>query len=282
MASIPKELIESELFGHEKGAFTGAIKKSTGFFQEANGGTLFLDEIGDMPIEAQTRLLRVLQEGEFRSVGSTTSIDANVRIIAATHNDLKKLVRQGLFREDLFFRLNVVPVRLPPLRERSEDIPELVHHFLIQAVSEGLPWKIIEPEAINLLQQSAWPGNVRELENIIRRIAALYTHDTIGVSEIEKELNEENKTEATQNNDENLTNMIEKHLVNHFQDYEATLPPPGLYFRMLEKLEKPLISITLQATNGNQLRAANILGINRNTLRKKIRELGIVFIKETI
>ncbi|MBL94881.1 MAG: nitrogen regulation protein NR(I) [Magnetovibrio sp.] len=282
MASIPKELIESELFGHEKGAFTGAIKKSTGFFQEANGGTLFLDEIGDMPIEAQTRLLRVLQEGEFRPVGSNTPIDANVRIIAATHNDLKKLVRQGLFREDLFFRLNVVPVRLPPLRERSEDIPELVHHFLMQAVSEGLPWKIIEPEAINLLQQSTWPGNVRELENIIRRIAALYTHDTIGASEIEKELNEENKIETTQNNDENLTNMIEKHLVNHFQDYEATLPPPGLYFRMLEKLEKPLISITLKVTNGNQLRAANILGINRNTLRKKIRELGIVFIKETI
>lgn len=170
MAAIPRELIESELFGHEKGAFTGATARKSGRFEQADGGTLFLDEIGDMPMEAQTRLLRVLQEGEYTTIGGKTTIKAGARIVAATHRDLKQLIRQGLFREDLYFRLNVVPMRLPPLRERKEDIPELVNHFLEVTVEEGLPLKTIESAAMDRLSQYRWPGNVRELENFVRRL----------------------------------------------------------------------------------------------------------------
>src|SRR5512135_776213 len=157
MAAIPRELIESELFGHERGAFTGATQRNAGRFEQAQGGTLFLDEIGDMPPEAQTRLLRVLQEGEYTTVGGRTPIKANVRIVAATHRDLRRLIQQGLFREDLFYRLNVVPIRLPPLRERLDDIPELVNHFLRQATADGLPTKVLSPEAMQRLKQHRWP-----------------------------------------------------------------------------------------------------------------------------
>ncbi|MGD1880097.1 MAG: nitrogen regulation protein NR(I), partial [Kiloniellaceae bacterium] len=160
MAAIPRELIESELFGHEKGAFTGATVRSSGRFEQAAGGTLFLDEIGDMPLEAQTRLLRVLQEGEYTTVGGRTPIRADVRIIAATHRDLRQMVRQGLFREDLYYRLSVVPIRLPPLRERSEDIPELVRHFFADAQDEGLSTKTLDGEAMEALKAYHWPGNV--------------------------------------------------------------------------------------------------------------------------
>ncbi|MDP6260154.1 MAG: nitrogen regulation protein NR(I), partial [Rhodospirillales bacterium] len=190
MAAIPRELIESELFGHEKGAFTGAIARSIGRFQQAEGGTLFLDEIGDMPAEAQTRLLRVLQEGEYTTVGGKTAIRADVRIVAATHRDLTQLIMQGLFREDLYYRLNVVPIRMPPLKERREDIPELVKHFLAQSTEEGLPWKIVDAQALERLQTHQWPGNVRELENLVRRLAALYSQETIGIDVIEAELSE--------------------------------------------------------------------------------------------
>src|SRR5512133_2579513 len=188
MAAIPRELIESELFGHEKGAFTGATHRSAGRFEQAEGGTLFLDEIGDMPPEAQTRLLRVLQEGEYTTVGGRTSIRSNVRIVAATHHDLRSLIMQGLFREDLYFRLNVVPIRLPPLRERSSDIPELVRHFMARAASEGLPSKILDAGAMERLKTYRWPGNVRELENRVRRLAALYSEEVVGVDVIEAEL----------------------------------------------------------------------------------------------
>ena len=170
MAAIPRELIESELFGHERGAFTGATNRSQGRFEQANGGTLFLDEIGDMPPEAQTRLLRVLQEGEFTSVGGRQPIKANVRIIAATHRDLRTAIRQGQFREDLFYRLNVVPIRLPPLRERVEDIALLARHFLERAREDGLPSKSLDQGAVDRLKQHGWPGNVRELENLMRRL----------------------------------------------------------------------------------------------------------------
>src|ERR1700728_2406347 len=163
MAAIPRELIESELFGHEKGSFTGAMARGVGRFEQAQGGTLFLDEIGDMPLEAQTRLLRVLQQGEYPTVGGRTPIRADVRIIAATHRDLRHLIRQGLFREDLFYRLNVVPIRLPPLRERSEDIPALVRHFFALAGEEGLPMKSLDNQAMERLKSYRWPGNVREL-----------------------------------------------------------------------------------------------------------------------
>ena len=179
MAAIPRELIESELFGHEKGAFTGAQARTEGRFEQAEGGTLFLDEIGDMPLEAQTRLLRVLQEGEYTTVGGRTPIKTDVRIIAATHRELKTQIQQGLFREDLYYRLNVVPLRLPPLRERLEDIGDLVRHFLREAAKAGLGHKSIETAAIERLKQYHWPGNVRELENMVRRLAALHPEDTL-------------------------------------------------------------------------------------------------------
>ena len=175
MAAIPRELIESELFGHEKGAFTGAQNRAAGRFEQAEGGTLFLDEIGDMPLEAQTRLLRVLQEGEYTTVGGRTPIKTNVRIVAATHRDLRTQIQQGLFREDLYYRLNVVPLRLPALRERLEDIGDLARHFLRQTAREGLGNKTIEQAAIERLKRHSWPGNVRELENLVRRLAALYS-----------------------------------------------------------------------------------------------------------
>src|SRR6188472_3279318 len=188
MAAIPRDLIESELFGHEKGAFTGANTRNAGRFEQAEGGTLFLDEIGDMPMEAQTRLLRVLQQGEYTTVGGRTPIKADVRIIAATNKDLRILIQQGLFREDLFFRLNVVPLRLPPLRERLEDLPDLIRHFFALAEKDGLPPKKLDAQALERLKQHRWPGNVRELENLARRLAALYPQETITAAVMDAEL----------------------------------------------------------------------------------------------
>ena len=274
MAAIPRELIESELFGHEKGSFTGATARKSGRFEQADGGTLFLDEIGDMPMEAQTRLLRVLQEGEYTTIGGKTSLKAGARIVAATHRDLKQLIRQGLFREDLYFRLNVVPMRLPPLRERKEDIPELVNHFLGITVEEGLPLKSIDPQAIDRLKTYRWPGNVRELENFVRRLAALYSQEIIRIEDIEAEL--ANTSPVSADNDrEGLDMTIEQHLKNYFSAHGSSLPPTGLYDRILREIERPLITMTLQATRGNQIKAAEVLGLNRNTLRKKIKAHSI-------
>jgi two-component system, NtrC family, nitrogen regulation response regulator GlnG len=279
MAAIPRELIESELFGHEKGAFTGAAARRVGRFEQANGGTLFLDEIGDMPIEAQTRLLRVLQQGEFIAVGGVHPIRTNLRIVAASHRDLRLMVRQGLFREDLFYRLNVVPIRLPALRERPEDIPALVHHFLAKAHAEGLPLKTLTPEAMTRLKAHAWAGNVRELENLVRRLAVLYAEDALGEGVIIAELDQgqpppPDAPEPVATEDP-LSTAIEKHLERYFRAHEGALPPPGIYGRLIREIERPLIARTLSATRGNQLKAADILGLNRNTLRKKIRELDI-------
>src|SRR5438874_5271816 len=190
MAAIPRDLVESELFGHEKGAFTGANTRSSGRFEQAEGGTLFLDEIGDMPMEAQTRLLRVLQQGEYTTVGGRTAIKTDVRIIAATNKDLRILIQQGLFREDLFFRLNVVPLRLPPLRERIEDVPDLIRHFFAVVEREGLPAKQLDQAALERLKKHRWPGNVRELENLARRLAALYPQETISAAVIDSELSQ--------------------------------------------------------------------------------------------
>ena len=279
MAAIPRELIESELFGHEKGAFTGATARAAGRFEQAEGGTLFLDEIGDMPPEAQTRLLRVLQEGEYTTVGGRTPMKANVRIIAATHRDLRQLIRHGLFREDLYFRLNVVPIRLPPLRERTEDIPELVRHFLARSAEQGLPWKIVGGQAMERLKEYRWPGNVRELENLVRRLTALYSQEEIGADIIEGELAENAPRPAVENNGGGLGQSVEQHLQTYFAAHDGGLPPPGLYDRILREVERPLISLTLQATRGNQIRAADLLGLNRNTLRKKIRELNIPVVR---
>jgi len=276
MAAIPKELIESELFGHERGAFTGAVNRLTGRFEQAQGGTLFLDEIGDMPAEAQTRLLRVLQEGEYVTVGGRTPIRADVRIIAATHRDLRALIRQGLFREDLYYRLNVVPIRVPPLRERTQDIPALVRHFMSQSITNGLPGKVIDPQAMHRLQSHRWPGNVRELENLVRRLCALYSEEMIGIAAIEAELAETEAPPAPeQTSGEGLSAVVERHLRDYFAAHADGLPAAGVYERVVREIERPLIALSLAATRGNQLRAAELLGLNRNTLRKKIRELDI-------
>src|SRR3954471_13052811 len=218
MAAIPRDLIESELFGHEKGAFTGANQRSAGRFEQAEGGTLFLDEIGDMPMDAQTRLLRVLQQGEYTMVGGRSSIKTNVRIVAATHRDLSQMIRQGLFREDLYYRLNVVPIRLPPLRERIDDVPDLLRHFFKIGEREGLPFKQVDAAAMERLKRHRWPGNVRELENLVRRLAALYPQETITASIVEQELATpdamplEGETLA----DETLSASVERHMTRYF------------------------------------------------------------------
>ncbi len=277
MAAIPRDLVESDLFGHEKGAFTGANTRSAGRFEQAEGGTLFLDEIGDMPMEAQTRLLRVLQQGEYTTVGGRTPIKADVRIIAATNKELRQLIQQGLFREDLFFRLNVVPLRLPPLRERTEDIPDLIRHFFAVVEREGLPGKQIDQAALDRLRRYRWPGNVRELENLARRLAALYPQETITAAVVEAELSQPALIAPadTHGGDDNLSGAVERYLARYFSGFDDALPPPGLYHRILREVEAPLLSATLAATRGNQIRAADLLGVNRNTLRKKIRDLEI-------
>jgi len=280
MAAIPRDLIESELFGHEKGAFTGAQNRSTGRFEQAEGGTLFLDEIGDMPMEAQTRLLRVLQQGEYTTVGGRTPIRTDVRIVAATNKDLRTLINQGLFREDLFYRLNVVPLRLPPLRERSEDIGDLVRHFFAQVEKEGLTAKRISTAGLEQMRRYAWPGNVRELENLVRRLAALYPQDEITPEIIDHEVRTGEfggGGDEPANLPENLSigQAAEQYLQRYFASFGSELPPAGLYQRILAEVEYPLVMAAMTATRGNQIKAAELLGVNRNTLRKKIRELGV-------
>jgi two-component system nitrogen regulation response regulator GlnG len=282
MAAIPRDLIEAELFGHEKGAFTGATARSSGRFEQAEGGTLFLDEIGDMPMDAQTRLLRVLQEGEYTMVGGRTPIKSNVRIVAATHRDLSQMIRQGLFREDLYYRLNVVPIRLPPLRERIDDINDLVQHFLRAAQREGEPLKTISPDAIRLMQNYSWPGNIRELENLVRRLAALYADENISVEIVQSELNlADRQPVATSAGPVDVSTAVETHVAQLLREYEPNLPPAGLYQRVIDKVEAPLIAMALNACGGNQIRAADLLGLNRNTLRKKIRAHSIEIIKQS-
>jgi two-component system, NtrC family, nitrogen regulation response regulator GlnG len=273
MAAIPRELIEAELFGHERGAFTGAVGRGTGRFEQAAGGTLFLDEIGDMPVEAQTRLLRVLQEGEYTSVGGMRAIRADVRIVAATNRDLFARVAAGLFREDLFYRLNVVPVALPPLRERREDVGLLARHFLDGAAAQGLPRRQLTPEATALLAVHDWPGNVRELENLMRRVTVFARDERVGADTV-RELLGGRVSEARADEgdlDEAVRGVVER---------LARSGPGGLddgtvYDRVIAAVERPLIRMVLARHGHNQLRAARALGINRNTLRKRLDELGI-------
>ena len=264
-------------FGHERGAFTGAQARSAGRFEQAEGGTLFLDEIGDMPMEAQTRLLRVLQQGEYTTVGGRTPIRTDVRIIAATNKDLRQLIRQGLFREDLFFRLNVVPIRLPPLRERADDIPDLVRHFLSTAGARGAArqdhraGRARGDAALSLAGQCA-----RARKPDPPADGALSAGDDHRADRGERDRPDVgDRSRAGRRGSDNVGGALERHLARYFGEFGSGLPPPGLYQRILREVEVPLISAALGATRGNQIKAAELLGLNRNTLRKKIRELDI-------
>jgi len=271
-AAIPPNLVESELFGHERGAFTGAIAQAIGKFEQANGGTLFLDEIGDMPAEAQTRLLRALQSGRIRRVGGRQEIEVNVRIIAATNRDLGPLIDAGAFREDLYYRLNVVPIELPPLRARREDIEVLSAQFLAEAAAEGLPRRHLTRTAIEELEGRPWRGNVRELRNVIYRLALMAREERIDKAALQDILSDQALAGELARETDPVT----------FEDaVKAWLrlenPPPGtLYHSALAAFEKPLITHALAQTGGNQLRAAKLLGINRNTLRKRIADFELV------
>jgi len=281
MAAIPNDLIESELFGHEKGSFTGAHQKSDGKFKLAEKGTLFLDEIGDMPIDAQTRLLRVLQEGEFTPIGGKEKIQADTRIIAATHKNLSNLIEKGEFREDLFYRLNVVPISIPPLRERKEDIPELVNHFLDKAKDLQLEPKKFTTESFQILEKYQWPGNVRELENFILKLCALYTDENIMNEDLAEEiLNLQKLDEQMLDVDNQFSKILENYLSRNInkinKEYQG-----DVYNYFVTELEKVLLLEVLKNKNGNQLKAAELLGLNRNTLRKKITELNISIDQES-
>ena len=281
MAAIPNDLIESELFGHEKGSFTGAHQKSDGKFKLAEKGTLFLDEIGDMPIDAQTRVLRVLQEGEFTPIGGKEKIQADTRIIAATHKNLSNLIEKGEFREDLFYRLNVVPISIPPLRERKEDIPELVNHFLDKAKDLQLEPKKFTTESFQILEKYQWPGNVRELENFILKLCALYTDENIMNEDLAKEiLNLQKVDQQMLDTDNQFSKILENYLSRNInkinKEYQG-----DVYNYFVTELEKVLLLEVLKNKNGNQLKAAELLGLNRNTLRKKITELNISIDQES-
>ncbi|MEG3638177.1 nitrogen regulation protein NR(I) [Magnetococcus sp. PR-3] len=289
MAAIPRDLIESELFGHEKGAFTGAVSRRPGHFQKAEGGTLFLDEIGDMPMEAQTRLLRVLQEGTFTLVGSTDILRSDVRIIAATHQDLPTAISEGRFREDLFYRLNVIPLHVPTLRSRKEDIPVLSQYFLAKTSKElGVPTKRMTPAAMEKMVAYEWPGNVRELENLIRRLMVLIPEDEIRPEKIElfeRTMPKVPRGETSHREDlddgameAGSSNSYEEILLQDLDTFFATMEgqeTTGLYNVVLRKMEAVLIPRVLRQTRGNRVKAAQLLGINRNTLRKKMRDLGL-------
>jgi len=270
MSAIPSELIEAELFGHERGAFTGALQARPGRFRDAEGGTLLLDEIGDLPLALQAKLLRVVQEREVTPVGSTKAIPIDVRILSATHYDLEKAVGEGSFREDLYFRLNVVPLRIAPLRERTEDIPMLVEHFVERFSRElGVPKHWPTEGALRLLSAHAWPGNVRELENVTKRALVLATGDLITEEDIQS------ATELARPRPTDWTQLVRDELATALEGPSGA-SDQGPYWQFIERLERVIISEALARSGGNQIQAARLLGINRNTLRRKILELEIV------
>ena len=273
-AAIPKDLLESELFGSERGAFTGATERKTGKFEQANHGTIFLDEIGDMPLDLQAKILRVLQEQEITRIGGSQNLSVDVRVVAATNQELQERVRNREFREDLYYRLNVVPINLAPLRERTEDIPALVEYFLERACAElEIPTKQCAPEAMELLCSYSWPGNVRELENTIKRGVILSSDPLLTVVDFSGLTNRQETIHAVPQ-EQSLESLVEGKLRSSMNGIEK-LDKGDIYDRVLEQVERPLIRFVLEKTRGNQVRAADVLGINRNTLRKKISELGI-------
>jgi two-component system nitrogen regulation response regulator GlnG len=268
MAAIPHDLLESELFGHEKGAFTGAQSRRTGRFEQADGGTLFLDEIGDMPAELQTRLLRVLADGEFYRVGGHEAVKADVRIIAATHQDLEQLVRDGRFREDLFHRINVIRVHLPALRERREDIPLLMEHFLKRAATElGVETKTLLPDTVAELKSLEWRGNVRQLENTARWLTVMASGREIHCEDLPPELQREHDSQAADGDwRSNLRSWIRSSL---------NAGKVGLLDQAMPEFETIMIETALEFTGGRKQDAARLLGWGRNTLTRKIKELGL-------
>ena len=294
MAAIPDNLIESELFGHEKGAFTGAISRRQGHFERTKKGTLFLDEIGDMPMQAQTRLLRILQDGAFTRIGGVDTLRADVRIVAATHKNLPEAISAGRFREDLFYRLNVVPLYVPSLRSRSEDIPLLADYFLARAAQRlALPPKRFASRSLEQLLAHDWPGNVRELENMIQRLMILTPLEMIQPEHLDLP---QAKTPAERQVEVSRSNGSESAAIKA----ATALPKPqpamnitaflntfftssewkngnDLYKRVIHRVEKALLARVLSETGGNRVKAARLLGINRNTLRKKIQELDVEF-----
>jgi two-component system nitrogen regulation response regulator GlnG len=272
MAAIPAELIEAELFGHEKGAFTGAVGQSIGRFEQAQGGTLFLDEIGDMPYHAQTRLLRALQSGMINRIGGKAGIRLDVRIIAATNQNLEEQIAQGKFREDLYYRLNVVPVHLPPLRARPEDIGLLVAHFLQLAISEGLPGKAIDDEAVALLTNMPWKGNVRELKNFVYRLVLNAREDRISETTVTNIANPADFDSGPAIERCSFDAAVLQFLHEHRQRGAGR---ELIYPRALAAFERPLLQAVMKMAKGNQLKAAALLGINRNTLRKKLSDYSL-------
>lgn len=271
MAAIPGELIEAELFGHEKGSFTGAVGQAIGRFEQAQGGTLFLDEIGDMPTHAQTRLLRALQSGVISRIGGKASIRLDVRIVAATNQNLEELIAKGKFREDLFYRLNVVPISMPPLRDRTEDIGLLAQHFLTLAAQDGLPSRKIDDGAVAMLMTMPWRGNIRELRNLIYRLALICREDTI------TEVTIAQNVDALPGADVPVQGASFEAAVSQFMREQKArgVSREKLYPKALAQFEIPLLQQVMRHARGNQLKAAALLGINRNTLRKKLTDYGI-------
>ncbi len=274
LGSIPSDQVENELFGNND---NDNNNNEIGKFQLAKGGTLFIDEVADMPMATQTRLLRILQDEENLEQDNQNNENSNVRIITSTQVDLKPLIENGEFREDLFFRLNVIPLNLPLLRERAEDIPELCNHFLkLSSLKEGLTQKSIVPSGIDVLKKQQWRGNIRELKNFIQRLVVLSPDEIITEDLVKNQL--KLFTDNDKEDDlsvEGLSMSVEKHLLRYFELHGSSLPPPGLYNRILKEVEYPLIALSLNSSKGNQLKASKLLGINRNTLRKKINELDI-------
>ncbi|MDQ6981940.1 MAG: sigma-54 dependent transcriptional regulator, partial [Mariprofundus sp.] len=271
-AAIPADLLESELFGHEKGSFTGADKTRAGRFEQADGGTLFLDEIGDMPAALQAKLLRVLEEGRVQRVGGSQSNVVNVRLLAATHQHLLEKISKGEFREDLYYRLNVIPVHIPPLRERRDDIPELSIHLLDEAVEElGMDAPILLDDAVDLLCRHDWPGNVRELKNVMRRLAVLTPGASITLSDVALALG---NVSNTQQDEETLAQAVTR-CTRHYLHQLGYAKATNLHQYMLEQTEPPLLVLAMERCHGNQLKVAEMLGLNRNTVRKLLRKYEI-------